>query len=161
MYLKKMQSTSHWFPAALLGFIVLFALTACRSGTRYEQIPIPDRRMNLLGLETVATKYLNEHPQDFLKFARILTDASNVLGQHKTVTHGQVMAWIQRSLEREGYDEAMPVYFFLRKVYLNGWEGSYLSWVGDEEREYLYDLISAVMGGMHRCSTCSTGPMPE
>ena len=117
--------------------------------------------MNLLGLEAVATKYLDEHPQNFQKFARILTDADEALGKHRTIAHGQVIAWIRDALRREGYDETMPVYLFLQSVYLKGWEGSYLNWVDEGEREYLYDLIVAVMGGMHRCSTCSTGRMSE
>lgn len=112
--------------------------------------------MNLLGLEAVATKYLDGHPDDFYKFARILTEADEALEKHGTVTHGQAMAWIRDRLKREGYEESMPVYLFLREVYLRGWEGAYLSWVDEGEREYLYDLIAAVMGGMHRCSTCST-----
>lgn len=159
--MNRQPAPSRFLLKLLLALGLLFTLTACRSGGEYHQIPVPDRRMNLLGLEAVATKYLDEHPQDFHKFARILTAADDTLGKHRTFTHGQVMAWIQRSLKREGYDEAMPVYFFLRKVYLNGWEGAYVSWVDEEEREYLYDLISAVMGGMHRCSTCSTGHMDE
>jgi len=84
-----------------------------------------------------------------------------VLGLLLAFLAGQVIAWIRDALRREGYDETMPVYLFLQSVYLKGWEGSYLNWVDEGEREYLYDLIVAVMGGMHRCSTCSTGRMSE
>ncbi|MBI1770724.1 MAG: hypothetical protein HYR67_20335 [Bacteroidetes bacterium] len=88
-----------------------------------------------------------------------MTEADDALGTHQTLTHGHVMGWIQRSLTLEGYNESMPVYLFLRSVYLKNWEGAYLTLVDDGDREYLYDLISAVMGGMHLCSTCSTSHM--
>lgn len=90
-----------------------------------------------------------------------MTAADDALGKQAAVTRGGVIAWLRRTLEREGYDERMPVYLFLRAVYLKGWEGAYLSRVGEGEREYLYDLMGAVMGGMHRCSTCSTGHPPN
>ena len=151
----------YFLPKLLLGLCVLLVLQGCLASTRYQEIPIPDRRVNLLGLEAIATKYLDEHPKDFYKFFRILTAADDALGEHKTLTHGYVMTWIQHSLKLEGYDERMPVYLFLRSVYLKGWEGAYLTWVDEGEREYLYDLMAAVMGGMHRCSTCSTGHMNE
>ena len=71
------------------------------------------------------------------------------------------MSWIRRMLKREGYSESMPVYRFFQAVYLRGWKGSYLSFIDEGEREYLYDLMGAVMGGMHRCSTCVIRHEPE
>ncbi len=131
-------------------------ILSCRSGMEYGEISIPDRRMNLSGLVAISTKYLNEYPNDFYKFHRILTQADEALGQHQFLTRDNVFSWIQRRVLQEGYDENMPVFLFIKTVYLEGWEGSYLNWVDLSEREYLYDLISAVMGGMHLCSTCST-----
>lgn len=57
-------------------------------------------------------------------------------------------------------DIRMPVYQFIHTVYLSGWEESTLDTIDLSEREYLYDLISAVMGGMHLCTTCSTAREP-
>lgn len=146
---------------SLLGFSMLFVLQSCVARTNYFDIPEPDRKMNLLGLEAISTKYLDEHPQDFNKFSRILTEANNALETDQMRTHGHVMSWIQRNVTREGYNDRMPVYLVLRAVYLKNWEGAYLTLVDKGEHEYLYDLLSAVMGGMHLCSTCSTGPMNE
>jgi len=112
--------------------------------------------MNLSGLEAVSIHYLNEHPGDFYKFNRILTAADTSLGNHEFITRSGVMKWIEGKMVEEGYEEGMPVYLFLRTVYLEGWEDSFLNRVDLSEREYLYDLISAVMGGMHLCTTCST-----
>jgi hypothetical protein len=143
--------------------LLLFLLVqiSCRSGPVYHEIPIPDRKLNLLGLEMIATHYLNEHPDDFHKFSRILTSADNALQSHTTLTRGAAMRWLKRAMKHEGFDEKMPVYLFLRSVYLKGWESSYLRWVDEGEREYLYDLMGAAMGGMHRCSTCTTGHVEE
>lgn len=142
--------------------IGLFLLISCQSTIQYEQIPIPERRMNLSGLTAVSTRYLNEHPQDFHKFHRILTAADDALGNHQWITRAGVMQWLHRKMREEGYyDDQMPVYFFLRTVYLEGWERSYLRRADLSDREYLYDLISAVMGGMHLCTTCSTSHEAE
>jgi hypothetical protein len=149
-----MRSLKRFYPYLLSLF--LFFLISCQSGIPYDRIPIPDRRMNLSGLMSVSTHYLNEHPGDFYKFNRILTAADESLGLHDFMTRAGVMKWIHRMILEEGYDEEMPVYLFLRTVYLEGWEGSYLNRIDLSEREYLYDLISAVMGGMHLCATCST-----
>jgi len=112
--------------------------------------------MNLKGLEAVSIQYLNNHPKEFYAFSRILTEADDALGKHERITRGAVMRWIRNQLKQEGYDEGMPVYRLLKSVYLQGWEGSDFTLVGEDDREYLYDLISAVMGGMHLCETCST-----
>ncbi len=103
------------------GLGIAFILSSCAADMSYLEIPIPDRRMNLRGLEAVSTHYLNEHPQDFFKFSRILSSADEVLQAHQTLTHGHVIAWIRHTLKREGYDERMPVYVFLRTVYLKDW----------------------------------------
>ncbi len=116
--------------------------------------------MNLSGLTAESTRYLNEHPGDFYKFHRILTAADAAMGSHERMTRAGVMRWIHRIAAQEGFDERMPVYLFLRTVYLAGWEGSYLNAIDLSEREYLCDLISAVMGGMHLCETCSTSHDP-
>lgn len=141
--------------------IITLLITSCRSGPAYNEIPVPDRKLNLLGLERIATEYLDNHPRDFYKFHRILTAADNALQKHQSPSRGAVMNWIKQALKREGLDERMPVYLFLRAVYLKDWEGSYFHWVDEREREYLYDLMGAAMGGMHRCSTCSTNPADE
>ncbi len=131
-------------------------LVSCQSSLDYNRIPVSDRRMNLSGLTAVSTRYLNEHPGDFYKFHRILTAADDAMGAHDRMTRAGVMRWIRRITGQEGYDDQMPVTLFLRTVYLSGWEGSFLNTIDLSEREYLYDLISAVMGGMHLCTTCST-----
>jgi hypothetical protein len=137
---------------------LLMMLFSCRSGPDYHSIPIPDRKTNLLGLEMIATKHLDAHPDDFLKFSRILTSADNALQNNETITRNGAMAWIRRALKKEGMDEAMPVMVFLRSVYLKEWEGAYFTTIDEGEREYLYDLMGAVMGGMHRCSCSATHP---
>jgi len=141
--------------------LCFFLLVSCQSRLEYHRIPIPDRRMNMSGLTAVSTHYLNEHPGDFYKFHRILTAADDALGGHDFITRAGVMRWVHQIVVREGYGDEMPVYLFLRTVYLEGWERSYLDRIDLSEREYLYDLISAVMGGMHLCTTCSTSPEPE
>jgi hypothetical protein len=140
--------------------LYLIFLISCQSSLDYNRIPVSDRRINLSGLTAVSTRYLNEHPGDFYKFHRILTAADNAMGTHEWMTRSGVMRWIHRTMAQEGYDKRMPVYLFLRTVYLAGWEGSYLNMIDLSEREYLYDLISAVMGGMHLCTTCSTSQEP-
>lgn len=138
--------------------LAMTALLSCRSGPAYDRIPIPDRRTNLLGLEMIATRHLDAHPDDFLKFSRILTAADNALQRHEILTRGAVMGWIDRALREEGVEEEIPLFLFLRSVYLKGWEGAHLTTVDEGEREYLYDLMGAVMGGMHRCTCAMTHP---
>jgi hypothetical protein len=134
----------------------LCVLVSCRSDLAYNRIPIPDRRLNLSGLTAVSTQYLNEHPGDFHTFNRILTAADDALGGQEFITRAGVMRWMHWKVVEEGYDDRMPVYLFLRTVYLEGWDRSWGNRVDLSEREYLYDLLSAVMGGMHLCTTCST-----
>jgi hypothetical protein len=133
----------------LLGLMVL---TSGRSEPPYNEIPIPDRKINLTGLQMITTRYLDEHPDDFQKFIRILTEADDALQENPTFTRGTAIQWIKQAMKREQVDETMPIYLFLKNVYLHDWEGSYLRQVSDGEREYLYDLIGATIGGMYRCS---------
>ncbi len=133
-------------------------LVSCAADLDYTRIPVPDRRLNLSGLTAISTHYLNEHPGEFYTFHRILTAADDALGRDAVRTRAGVVRWLDRAIRAEGYDERMPVYLFLRTVYLNGWERSWFGWVDGSDREYLYDLVSAVMGGMHLCTTCSTAP---
>jgi hypothetical protein len=145
-----------WPVCFVLAAAFIFLLPGCRAGTGYAEIPIQDRRMNLKGLEAVSIQYLNAHPEEFYAFSRILTEADNALGTHGRITRGAVMRWIRNRIKQEAYDEEMPVYRLLKSVYLHGWEGAEFIFVDEDDREYLYDLIGAVMGGMHLCTTCST-----
>lgn len=138
--------------------LVMAALFSCRSGPPYDTIPIPDRKTNLLGLEMIATQHLDAHPDDFMRFSRILTAADDALQQRETLTRGAVMAWIGRALKKEGMEEDITPLLFFRSVYLKGWEGAYFTAIDAGEREYLYDLMGAVMGGMHRCACPMTHP---
>lgn len=115
--------------------------------------------MNLLGLEALATRHLDAHPEDFDRFAKILTDADNALQSDAMKTHAGVISWIQKEMAQEGIDPSTPVFLFLQSVYLKGWERSYLTTVDAAEREYLYDVMGAVMGGMHRCTCARSHPM--
>lgn len=144
----------------LIRALVFIVLTGCAAGSGYDAIAVPDRRENLRGLEAVSIRYLNEHPEDFHAFSRILTAADEALQAHETFSRAAAMRWIRREIHREGYDDSMPVYRFLRTVYLEGWDRAYFTRVDDSDREYLFDLISAVMGGMHLCTTCSTAHPP-
>jgi hypothetical protein len=139
-----------------LAAALVFFMAGCRAQTGYAEIPVSDRRTNMKGLEAVSIQYLNSHPKEFYTFSRILTEADDALGKHARITRGAVMRWIRSRIKQEGYGEGMPVYRLLKTVYLQGWEGSVFTLVDDDDREYLYDLISAVMGGMHLCETCST-----
>lgn len=135
-------------------------LVSCAADVDYTRIPIPDRRLNLSGLTALSTQYLNEHPEEFYTFHRILTAADDALSRDAVRTHAGVMRWLDRAIRAEGYDDRMPVHLFVRTVYLNGWERSWFERVDASDREYLYDLVSAVMGGMHLCTTCSTARDP-
>lgn len=121
--------------------------------SHYNEIPVPERKLNLKGLEMVTTQYLDEHPEDFYRFIRILTNADNALQENESLTRGAVVKWLNQSMRQEGFDSEMPVRRFLRNVYLKEWEGAYLRRIDPGEREYLYDLIGATIGGMYRC-TC-------
>jgi len=140
--------------AVILLLLIVLILSARQSNSAYQKLPIPDRRLNLTGLERITTQYLDQHPDDYQKLIRIVTAADDALQGHTTFTRGTVMRWIKRALRREQVDETMPVYLFLKNVYLHDWEGAYLSQVSDGDREYLFDLMGAAIGGMYRC-TCA------
>ena len=149
-----------WLLAFPILFFGIFLLSKPHPESHYEQIPIPERKLNLKGLEMVTTQYLDEHPDAFYRFIRILTNADDALQEHESLTRGAVMEWLDRSMRQEGFDPQMPVHRFLRNVYLQEWEGAYLRRVDAGEREYLYDLIGATIGGMYRC-TCAPPDLKE
>ncbi len=142
--------------ALLFAAVILLTIPGCRSTAGYADIPVSERRMNLRGLEEVSIHYLNNHPDQFYVFSNILTAADDALGSHDRISRAGVMRWIQAEVKQADYDDTMPVYRFLYTVYLEGWEGAHLTRVDEGDREYLYDLISAVMAGMHLCTSCST-----
>ena len=137
-----------------IGILIIFA--GCGAGTGYSDISLSDRRLNLSGLEAVSIRYLNSHPEEFHAFSSILTAADGALATNERITRGRVMHWIRNQMGGANYEHTMPVYRFLKTVYLESWEGAHLTMVDESDRELLYDLISAVMGGMHLCTTCST-----
>ncbi len=106
------------------------------------------------GLENVTTEYLDTHPGTYEKLIRVVSKADDALQEQEYPPRGAVMFWLKNAMREEGFDEQMTVYFYLKNVYLQEWEGAYLHQVDDGEREYLYDLMGAVMGGMYRC-TCA------
>ncbi len=145
------------------GYILIFTLLAglwgvgCAHKISYLEIPISDRHANMLGVEALFLKYLDQHPQDGSKLIRILALADDTLQAHRILTRAGVMRWINRQVKKEGFDEReMLGLFFIRSVYLQGWNRGYLNFVGDEDRELLQDLISGVMGALHKCQTCTT-----
>lgn len=150
---KEIFCRSNFF-VILIGILII--LSSCGGGTGYSDISVSDRRLNLSGLEAVSIRYLNSHPEEFYTFSSILTAADDALGNRERITRGGVMHWIRNQMEGAHYDKNMPVYHFLKTVYLESWEGAHFTMVDESDRELLYDLISAVMGGMHLCTTCST-----
>jgi hypothetical protein len=140
--------------AIFLLLLILLIVAARQPDPTYQKIPASDRKLNLTGLERVTTQYLDEHPDDYQKLIRIVTAADDALQRNNTFTRGTVMRWIKRALHREQVNETMPVFLFLKNVYLHDWEGAYLSQVNEGDREYLFDLIGATIGGMYRC-TCA------
>ncbi len=144
-----------WIFPVLVIFLFLFPLLLINnSKSHYNEKPISARKLNLKGFEMVTTQYLNEHPEAFPKLIRIITDADEALQAHEFPVRAAVMKWLEGAMREEGFDDEMPVYYFLRTVYLNEWEGGYLRQVNDSEREYLYDLMGAMIGGLYRC-TCA------
>jgi hypothetical protein len=144
------------------GYILIFTLLAglwsagCAHRISYLEIPVPDRHANMQGIETLFLKYLDQHPQDGSKLIRILTSADDALQAHRILTRAEVMRWINRQVRKEGFEERkMLGLFFIRSVYLQGWNRGYLNFVDDEDRELLQDLISGVMGALHRCQSCT------
>lgn len=140
--------------ALILLLLIALTLAARQPDSAYQKLPVSDRRLNLTGLEMVTTQYLDQHPENYQKLIRVVTAADDALQGHTTFTRGAVMRWIKRSLRREQVDETNPVYLFLKNVYLHDWEGAYLSQVSAGDREYLFDLMGATIGGLYRC-TCA------
>jgi len=144
-----------WVFPVFVVFLFLFPLLLINtSESRYNEKPTSARMMNLKGLELVTTQYLNENPAAFHKLIRIVTDADEALQNQEFPVHAAVMKWLEHAMHEEGFDDEMPVYYFLRTVYLNEWESGYFRQVDDAEREYLYDLLGAMIGGLYRC-TCA------
>ncbi len=142
------------FPIFIV-FLLLFPLLLLNpTKSHYNEKPVSDRRLNLMGLELITTNYLDEHPQAFDKLIRIVTDADEALQQQEFPVRAAVMKWLDQAMKKEGFDPEMPVYYYLKTVYLNDWGNAYLHQIDDGDREYLYDLLSAMIGGLYRC-TCA------
>ncbi len=147
-----------WIFPVLMVLLFLFPLLLINSSeSHYNERPSSERMMNLKGLELVTTEYLNEHPEAFHKLIRLVTDADDAIQNNEFPVHAAVMQWLKQAMYKEGFDDEMPVYYFLRTVYLNEWESGYFKQVDDAEREYLYDLMSAMIGGMYRCTCVPSG----
>jgi len=139
--------------------ILVMALlsVACTHELAYVETAIPDRRTNMLGVETLFLQHIETHPEAFPVFIQVLTDADNALHAHRVLTRAAVMRWIDHRIKREGWNERdIPGVFFLRRVYLQGWRSGYLHVLDEDDRELLSDLISGMMGALHKCRTCTT-----
>ncbi len=128
----------------------------------YNDVPINNRRTVLQGLAVLFGDYLEAHPDAYPKFSRILKAADAILERRPSLTKGRVMRWMDARLRQEGLrPEEIPGVMTMRAMYLRGWDGAVLSPVSEDDRELLYDLMAAVMGGMHRCPACDqTGGHP-
>lgn len=147
----------YWIFPLLFGFLFLFPLLLIDSTeSHYNEKPLEDRRLNLKGLELITTHYLNENPEAFDKLIRIVTDADEALQIEESPSHAAVMAWLEKNMLDEGFNEEMPVYYYLKNVYLTKWEGAYFRQLNSGEREYLYDLLGAMIGGLYRCTCAPT-----
>ena len=145
-----MRSQEGKIRPVILAFLLIF-LPGCAEKTKYLDIPPMDRRTSLEGLSTLFARHLEKHPEAWKNFARILTEADDALQKHPTLTKAGVMRWIEEHVRKEGFkEEKLPGLVLIRLVYLKGWEHAYFSLVDDQERELLFDLIGAVMGGMHK-----------
>lgn len=151
----------YWICPILFGFLFIFPLLLIDSTeSHYNEKPLEDRRLNLKGLELITTRYLDENPEAFDKLIRIVTDADEALQKEETPSHAAVMAWLDKSMRGEGFNEEMPVYYYLKNVYLKEWEGAYFRPLNSGEREYLYDLLGAMIGGLYRC-TCAPSHLQQ
>ncbi|MEW6683300.1 MAG: hypothetical protein AB1451_10330 [Nitrospirota bacterium] len=136
---------------------ILVAASACGNSLPYVETAVADRRANVLGLEALFLRHLDAHPEQFPVFIRIVTDADEALHSHRVLTRASVVRWIDRRAESEGFDERrLPGLYFLKNVYLAGWNHGYLNLLDENDRELLSDLITGVMGALHKCRTCST-----
>lgn len=141
---------------------VLGVLAACSERLAYVETAIADRRANVLGVEALFLRHIDEHPGQFPIFIRILTDADNALHAHRVLTRAAVVGWIDRHAATAGLNERnLPGLFFLKRVYLAGWSRGYLTFLDEDDREFLSDLITGVMGALHKCRTCSTAGAAE
>lgn len=137
--------------------VILVAVSACGQSFPYVETAVADRRANVLGLEALFLRHLDEHPEQFPVFIRIVTDADEALQSHRVLTRASVARWIDRRAAQEEFDERrMPGLFFLKNVYLAGWNHGHLNFLDENDREFLSDLITGVMGALHKCHTCST-----
>jgi hypothetical protein len=137
---------------------IFVPVSACSTSLPYVETAVADRRANVLGIEALFLSHLDAHPEQFPVFIRIVTDADDALQSHRVLTRATVARWIDRRAAKEGFDERrLPGLFFLKNVYLAGWNHGYLNFVDDNDRELLSDLITGVMGALHKCHTCSTG----
>ncbi len=151
---SRFTSTRRWFLTALIAALLG---TSCAQPLSYVETAVPDRRANMLGVESLFLQRLEQHPEEFPVFLRIVTDADDALHAHGFLTRAMVAQWIARRAKQEGFDErTLPGLFFLRAVYLAGWHHGYLHRLSDDDRELLSDLISGVMGALHKCRTCTT-----
>ena len=140
----------------------LGGLTACTERLAYVETAVADRRANVLGIEALFLRHLDEHPEHFPIFIRILTDADNALHAHRVLTRAAVVRWIDRQAATVGLTERnLPGLFFLKRVYLAGWSRGHLNFLDEDDREFLSDLVTGVMGALHKCRTCSTAGAAE
>jgi len=142
----------------LIGIVLLEGLLGLGCGHKlsYIDVPISDRHTHTLGLEALFLKHLENNPQNWPKLIRVLTRADDALQAHRIITRAGVMRWINQQIKREGFHEReMTGLFFIRSVYLQGWDRGYLNFVDDEDRELLQNLISGIMGALHKCQTCT------
>ncbi len=145
-----MRSQNRKAGPVILAFLLIF-LSGCAEKVKYLDIPPVDRHTSLEGLSTLFARYLEKHPDSWKNFARILTEADDALQKHPTLTKAGVMRWIEAHVKKEGFkEEELPGLTLIRLVYLKGWDHAYFSFVDEQEREFLFDLIGAVMGGMHK-----------
>lgn len=145
-----MRSPDRKTGPVILAFLLIF-LIGCAEKIKYLDLAPADRRTSLDGLSTLFARYLEKHPETWKNFERILTDADNALQEHRLLTKAGVMRWIEEHVKKEGFKEKeLPGLTLIRLVYLRGWEHAYFSFVDEQERELLFDLIGAVMGGMHK-----------
>jgi hypothetical protein len=141
--------------AVLIAMFV--AVSACGNSLPYVETAVADRRANVLGIEALFLRHLDEHPEQFPIFIRMVTDADEALQSHRVLTRASVASWIDRRGAKEGFDERnLPGLFFLKNVYLAGWNRGYFHFLDENDRELLSDLITGVMGALHKCLTCST-----
>ncbi len=150
--------------AAFRIFVLALALLAglgCSRKNTYVEMPLDYRHKNVKGIEALFLDHLNRHPEDWKKFVRILSEADEALNQRRYITRRHVVKWIDQQLKKEAFDvDRIPGFFFLRSVYLEGWDNEFFDFVDENEREMLNDLITGVMGALHNCRTCRAAHGP-